>query len=263
MILIKFLKFILYPLRFLITKLILKDKIINSYKQNSPINMAASYIITEGIKGNYLEFGTFKGASFIAAYKAITYYEEKWSNFDRTNQAFTNHNLAKQSFEKLEINNANYFVFDSFKGLPEPENVDKNHPIFSKGRYDFSKYNFINNLKKNGIDLKKVKIIEGFYDQTLNAYQKNKLNIGKAAIVMIDCDLYNSTKLVLEFITDLVQDGTILIFDDWFAYKASKNRGEQKATNEWLEKNKHITLIPFSRYGIYQYSFIVSINQNV
>ena len=31
-------------------------------------------------------------------------------------------------------------------------------------------------------------------------------------------DLYNSTKLVLEFITDLVQDGTILIFDDWFAY---------------------------------------------
>lgn len=47
------------------------------------------------------------------------------------------------------------------------------------------------------------------------------------------------------------------------AYKAFKNRGQQKATKEWLEKNKHITLLPLSRCGIYQYIFIVYINQNV
>ena len=124
-----------------------------------------------------------------------------------------------------------------------------------------SRKDFENNLKKNKINLDKVNIIEGYYEDTLNEQLKKKYNMSKASIIMIDCDLYNSAKLVLEFVTDIVQDGTILIFDDWFAYKGNRMKGEQLAANEWLEKNSKFKLIPFSRYGVYQNSFIVSIDE--
>ena len=87
--------------------------------------------------------------------------------------------------------------------------------------------------------------------------------MSKASIIMIDCDLYNSTKLLLEFVTDIVQDGAILIFDDWFAYKGNRMKGEQLAANEWPEKNSKFKLIPFSRYGVYRNSFIVSIDEKI
>ena len=85
-----------------------------------------------------------------------------------------------------------------------------------------------------------------------------KLDLGKAAIVMIDCDLYSSTKEVLKFITPLLVDGSILIFDDWYAYKGSPFKGERRATSEWLEINPHISLSAFSARGAHQRAFIVN-----
>ncbi len=254
---IKFLKNILYPLRFVLTKLILKNEI----NDNSPINLAAQYIISEGITGDYYEFGCFKGASFIKAYKLINFYKNEWSNYGRTLQAYSDKNLAKQAFEKLKIYDVKFYVFDSFKGLPNIKNIDQNHPIFSKGRYDCSREDFEKNLIRNKISLNKINIVEGFYEETLNENNKINYNMNKASIIMIDCDLYHSAKLVLDFITDIVQNGTVLIFDDWYAYRGNPNKGEQLATKEWLNKNKNISLIPFSRFGVYQQSFIVNINE--
>ena len=53
---------------------------------------------------------------------------------------------------------------------------------------------------------------------------------------MIDVDYYKSTVEVLSFIEPLLNDGTIIIFDDWFNYKGHPNRGEQKAFREWCQK---------------------------
>ena len=250
-------KKILYPLRLLLTKLIIKDNL----QDNSPIDLASQFIISEGVEGDYYEFGCFNGASFVKAYKLINYYNNEWNNFERTSQAFSDKDLAKKAFSEMSIYKPSFYAFDSFKGLPEIKNIDKNHPIFSKGRYDCTRESFESNLKNNNVDLSKVNIIEGFYEDTLNNKIKDKFNIKKASIILIDCDLYNSAKLVLEFITDIIQDGTILIFDDWFAYKGNPLKGEQLATKEWLEKNKNIKLIPFSRFGIYQKSFIININE--
>ena len=258
----KILKYFLLPIRKVITKLVISDIITRDIEYNNlPINMAAQYIITEGVDGDYYEFGCFKGQSFIKAYNAINHYYNKWSKFERTYQAFSNKKLAQKAFEKMRLHKCRYYVFDSFKGLPAIEGKDENHPIFSEGRYDCSKSDFELNLKKNNIELKDVNILEGFYEDTLSSDLKKKYNMNKASIILIDCDLYNSAKIVLNFITDLIQDGTIIIFDDWFAYKGSPNKGEQLATKDWLLENKNIKLIPFARYGIYQQSFIVHINE--
>lgn len=105
-----------------------------------------------------------------------------------------------------------------------------------------------------------VRIVPGFYDETLTADTKEQLSLQRAAIILIDCDLYESTVPVLEFITDLVDQGTILIFDDWYRFKGDPNKGEQRACNEWLQKNPHINLVQYWQQGPQSVAFLVNIS---
>jgi hypothetical protein len=82
-----------------------------------------------------------------------------------------------------------------------------------------------------------VHLVPGFYDEVLTPSLRQTLDLQAAAIVHVDCDLYKSTKTVLDFITPVLQDGTIIIFDDWFHYRGHPHRGEQKAFGEWREQH--------------------------
>ena len=48
----------------------------------------------------------------------------------------------------------------------------------------------------------------------------------KAAVVYIDCDLYESTRPVLRFMSHFLQNGTIVCFDDYFNYKGPATRAK-------------------------------------
>ena len=182
------------------------------------------------IPGDYLEFGVFKGSTFTEAYK-----------------------IAKAK----KINGMRFFAFDSFEGLPESSGIDKDSGQFEKGEYKFSIERFKDNLKKAGINLKDVKIIPGWFDQVLNSGLKKELGLENTAVVWIDSDLYESAVPALDFITDLVVDGTIIVFDDWFFFKGNPNRGEQRAFGEWLAKNPQIRVSEFHKYFWHGNSFIV------
>ena len=62
-----------------------------------------------------------------------------------------------------------------------------------------------------------------------------------------------------KFLTKYVRQGTILIFDDWFTYRNSPNHGEQRAVEEWLSKNPHISLTEYYKFSYHGISFIVNI----
>lgn len=224
-----------------------------------PIYLAADFIFSENIDGDYLEFGVFKGDSFIEAYE-VCEKAKKWNSIKFNQLAFESKKNAHENFEKLTIKkNIRYFAFDSFEGLPKEKNEDSKHSRFHEGRFKSSKDFFINACKLNNVDISKVFICEGFYENSLKQEFLNKHDLSKAAIVMIDCDLLSSTKLVLNFITPILQNGTIIIFDDWFTYKGMKNKGQQKAVTEWLAINKEVSLIEYAQYGKSQKSFIVNI----
>jgi O-methyltransferase len=77
------------------------------------------------------------------------------------------------------------------------------------------------------------------------------------AIAWIDCDLYESTKPALEFLTERLSHGSVICFDDWFNIKARPDCGEQKACHDWLTCNPQLRLTPYSRFGWHGQSFIV------
>lgn len=182
------------------------------------------------VTGNYLEFGVYKGTAFIEA----MYYAKKYG------------------FEEMH-----FFAFDSFEGLPEIIGSDDKHEHFKKGQYINSIESFEKTLKKHNAPRHRITLTKGYFDNTLNNNLKEKLDIGCAAIIWIDCDLYDSTVPVLNFITDYLVSGTFLVFDDWFSFAGDSNAGEIRATNEWLEKNLHISLVHYKDFGASGKIFIV------
>ena len=168
------------------------------------LRKSISYLKQRNITGDYLEFGVFKGRTFIQACH----------------------------FAELYDNDMSLYAFDSFKGLPEPEKNDTGDLRFYKGAYCCSLENFTDNLDKFVLNHKKIFIIEGFYKDSL----KYSHNFFDAALVYIDCDLYSSSVQALEYITDYVKKGTIIIFDDWYSYLNSSQKGQQKAFLGWILK---------------------------
>lgn len=193
------------------------------------INKAMEFVGNSYVKGDYLEFGVYIGKTFVPAYY-----------------------LAQKHLHK----NMKFYAFDSFEGFPC---VEENEYDWKEGDYSCSVSNFKKILINNKVNLKKVHIITGWFNKVLNNKTKEKIPLKKASVIYIDCDLYKSTVPVLNFITDYLQNGTILIFDDWFCFKGNPNKGEQKAFREWLKKNPKIEATEYYKFGWHGNSFIITI----
>jgi hypothetical protein len=187
------------------------------------------YIARIKTEGDYFEFGLFRGRTFIAAY-----------HFAQANK------LHKMKF----------YGFDSFQGLPQIQGVDAGGE-FAGGQYAMGVERFTNLIRGRGVDLQKVKLVPGWYSESLNAQTKAGLQARKAALIFVDCDLYESTVPVLEFVTDYVQDGTVLAFDDWFGFKGHPQKGEQRAFKEWLARNPGLQAQPYRGFGTHGESFVL------
>ena len=183
------------------------------------------------IEGNYFEFGVYKGKTFIPAY-----------------------HLGQQ----YNLESMKFFAFDSFEGLPQPTEIEGNDRFYAS-QYACSLNQFKNILQNNNVNLEKVTCIEGFYDKSLTKEIQQSMLPMKASIVWIDCDLYESTQPVLEFILPFLQNGTIICFDDWFSYAGHPLKGEIRATSEWLQKYPNIKLIDYKDFGAGGKSFLVQL----
>ena len=82
------------------------------------------------------------------------------------------------------------------------------------------------------------------------------MNIDKARVVMIDCDLKESAHLALEFIQPSIQEGTIILFDDYHYFKGREDKGEYGAFNDFKEKYPQILFRRIFDYGYSSRAFI-------
>lgn len=92
--------------------------------------------------------------------------------------------------------------FDSFQGLPE----DWPGRHEEKGHY--STGGALPDVPGN------VVLHPGLFDATLPAYLAE--NDEPAALLHVDCDLYSSTKTVLDVMAERIVPGTVIVFDEYF-----------------------------------------------
>ncbi len=144
------------------------------------------------------------------------------------------------------------WFFDSYEGLPEPTKEDyingktgsfirplpKGSCLGTIEQVSELIYNKLNKSPKN------VKLIKGWFQDTISVY---KDKIKEIAILRLDGDWYESTKIPLENLYDQVSIGGIVIIDDYGTCFGSK-----KATDEFIKNNKlKVNFLSDGRGGIY------------
>ena len=205
----------------------------NTVSKYSAIKKAFFITVHDETLGDYLEFGVFTGSSFNFAIKI-------------------NRKIDKIFNKKT---NCQFIGFDSFQGFGEIKDIDQN-PSFKSKFFLVNKGKIIKNIKKIA-NKDKVKIIEGFYQETIKGKNPEDLGLNKARVVMIDCDLKESTFLALEFIKSCLQRGTIILFDDFHYYKGDITKGEYGAFEDFKRKYPEILFRKILNYGYAGVGFIV------
>lgn len=166
-----------------------------------------------GEVGDYYEFGVFRGYTFLSALRAC---------------------------QSLGITTTRLYGFDSFQGLPSVDLDSGEHEHFFAGQFACSKQEVVRNLELQGMDWSRAELVEGFFSESLTEELKRRLPFRKAAVVLLDCDLYSSTREALDWIVDLLGPCTVLLFDDWHTFGEAPDKGQQRAFGEILREHPHL-----------------------
>jgi len=88
----------------------------------------------------------------------------------------------------------------------------------------------------------KVTLVKGLFEETL--YEK--LADKKFSLVLVDCDLYDATKISMEFVYPRLVEGGIIMFDDYDRVSSDDPQwGETKAVIEFCSsKNLKVNIFP-------------------
>ncbi len=212
------------------------------YQTGSILSKASRFVACEMIDGDYFEFGVYQGKTLIEAHKLLKHHFKSRIALDIGGE-----NEKEGRAQRQDLwTHMRFVAFDSFEGLPGLTEDDTKTLDFTKGQYACSLEDFKRRIAKGGVPREKVVAVKGFFSETCVEETHKKLQLRKAAIIWMDADLYSSTRDILAFIAPLLQDGTILVFDDWFSYKGSPFDGVQRAFREW-EKGMEDTFV-FNEY---------------
>ena len=177
---------------------------------------AFDFIVENNIIGDYHEFGCHRARTFRMALLE-----------------------AKRHF----LDSMSFYAYDSFQGLPELSSAsssEHNNTHWAPGSLATSEDTFISLIKQSNLFNSNIHLIPGFYSESLSPSLFENITANqKASFVNIDCDFYDSALPIFNILDSIVQEGTVLYIDDYFAgYRGNPNKGVSLALNEWLQRSK-------------------------
>jgi hypothetical protein len=110
------------------------------------------------------------------------------------------------------------YGFDSFEGLPEDWRNG-----FPAGLFG------VDGLP----DVDGAELVVGWFDDTLPGFLD--AHPGPVSFLHVDCDLYSSTKTVLELVGPRLAPGSVIVFDEYFNYPGWQEH-EHKAWREYVDR---------------------------
>ena len=133
------------------------------------------------------------------------------------------------------------YGFDSFEGLPEDWHQESKEVYSTRGKIPKVPHH--------------VTLIPGWFDQTLPLFlEKHEEDV---ALLNIDCDMYSSTKTVLDLLSARIKKGTIIIFDEYIG-NLHWEEDEYKAFIESI--NRYQWKYEYLFYSAYTKQIVVRIN---
>jgi O-methyltransferase len=197
------------------------------------LSITVYHYANQPVEGYYFEFGCHKGRTMRLAWDAF-------------------HVL----YDRI------YVGFDSFQGLP-PLRPDDQMPVWREGLHATGADDFRRIVADHGIPEDRLITVEGFFEETLTPDLTRRFLPTRAAVIYVDCDLYNSTVPVLRFVRPFLQPGTVLVFDDWFCFYGDPGRGERRAFAEFRERHPEVHFEEFIRTGESHAFVVVRVDEAV
>lgn len=183
-----------------------------------------SRVITDGIGGDLVECGVAAGSQI----------------------GVMGHVCKKLHSDKM------IYAYDSYQGIPlagkndtdqpgvgpvDPNRVIPDNPrdlLVTSGITAHSLGEVRNNINRWGLNYGQYTFVEGWFQDTVPFNQ-----IEKIALLRLDGDLYESTKVCLDYLHHKVQKGGFVIVDDYAL------AGARKAVHEYLDNHKlNYKLVP-------------------
>jgi len=180
------------------------------------LESAVRHVVSENYPGAFVECGVAKGGSTMAmAYTLL----------------------------ELGITDRELFLYDTFEGMPEPEEVDRGRfgepaaKSWRKRRDEQGRSTWINhgleevraNLALTGYPGPRLHFVKGKVEETLPAAAPPDA----IAILRLDTDWYASTKAEFDHLYPKLVRGGIVIIDDYFRWQ-----GARKAADEYVAEHR-------------------------
>ena len=124
------------------------------------------------------------------------------------------------------------------------------HPFFTDENFAVNLINVqkrLNRVKKRNQTLK---LINGFFSKTLDRKTPSSYGIQKGSVVLIDCDTYSASLSCFRFIIPAIQEGTIIIIDDFYSYRGNSRKGTYGAFQIFLKEYKKYKFRRIYDYGV-------------
>ncbi|MEO7798854.1 MAG: TylF/MycF/NovP-related O-methyltransferase [Opitutaceae bacterium] len=144
------------------------------------------------------------------------------------------------------------WLFDSYEGLPDPTTEDYNNGKTGTHVRPLPKGSCLGTIEdvsrllfdQHQLPRESVRLVKGWFQDTLPTTRDK---MGAIALLRLDGDWYESTKVCLEMLFDKVSPGGFVILDDYFSCYGCK-----RATDEFLS-NRHLPypIVPDGRGGAY------------
>jgi O-methyltransferase len=156
------------------------------------------------------------------------------------------------------------WLYDSFTGLPaDMSTVDlqsyevKTNKAWTAGAMAVPRGTDvqIRRVLARILPWSRVNVIKGYFEQTL----PSTLPANRLALVHVDCDLYTSARYVLDQLlaAGLLQDGCVVLCDDYNCNRANPRMGERRAMAEAFGSQQRFSYSPFFSYGWHGQAFLV------
>jgi len=162
-------------------------------KRLANVRMALESVIEDGVEGDFIETGAWRGGTCIYA-RAI---------------------LAAHG-----VTDRTVWVADSFQGLPAPDakfEADAGDQHYTKIDLAISLEQVQENFRRYDLLDEQVQFLKGWFSDTLP-----DAPIDKLAVLRLDGDMYASTMDALDALYDKLQPGGYLIVDDYNAVRGCK-----------------------------------------
>jgi predicted O-methyltransferase YrrM len=176
---------------------------------------AVSYVCNAKIEGDFVECGVWRGGSSMA--------------------------MALKLIDMNQVGR-HLWLYDTFQGMTEPTNLDREAISHQMAGDLLNKTSAQNdpggvwclasrqdvelNMQRTGYPAESIKFVEGDVLKTLERRRPEKI-----ALLRLDTDWYESTKMELEVLFPLLQSGGVCIIDDYGHWE-----GARKAVDEYLHK---------------------------